>query len=118
MKPVNVSFASKEEEHKWIKHEAVDPSGKIRPQDYLAAFWIYSKDVKEYPVKKEGVEVIMYLVGGGYITGEFLKSVDQSKHDLRRRLISVMSVRPPARSESSIRYIPHDPHSHPRRKLS
>ena len=68
MQPTNAAFASKEEEHKWIQDEAVDPAGIIRPQDYLAAFWIKSTSGKK-EAQSGGIEVIMYLVGGGYITG-------------------------------------------------
>jgi len=70
MTSVNAAFSSKEEEERWIQDEAVDPAGIIRPQDYLAAFWIKSKMVKGEP-KQCGIEVVMYLVGGGYITGRF-----------------------------------------------
>lgn len=69
MQPTNAAFSSKEEESKWIQDEAVDPAGLIRPQDNLAAFWIRSKSAKEEP-RKEGIEVVLYLVGGGYITGK------------------------------------------------
>lgn len=69
MQPVNAAFASKEEEGKWIKEEAIDPAGIIKSQDYLAAFWIRSKNPKQES-KKDGIEVVMYLVGGGYITGK------------------------------------------------
>lgn len=69
IQPVNACFSSKEEEDKWISDGAVDPAGIIKPQDYLAAFWIRSKAPKE-EAKKDGIEVVMYLVGGGYITGE------------------------------------------------
>lgn len=68
MQPTNAAFASKEEEEKWMKDEAVDPAGISRPQQYLAGFWIKSNDVKD-DHREGGIEVVMYLVGGGYITG-------------------------------------------------
>lgn len=74
MQPVNAAFASRNEECKWIQDEAVDPAGIIRPQEYLAAFWIKSTSVKKEP-QQGGIEVVMYLVGGGYITGQMLPQV-------------------------------------------
>lgn len=73
IQPTNAAFSSKEEEDKWIQDESVDPAGLIRPQDYLAAFWIKSNNIKKEP-QQGGIEVVMYLVGGGYITGALQSS--------------------------------------------
>lgn len=69
MQPVNVSFANKQEEQKWVQDEAVDPAGRIMPQGYLAAFWIRSKVALQSTPRETGLQVVLYLVGGGYITG-------------------------------------------------
>ena len=91
MRPVDLAFASKEEENRWITNEAVDPSGKIVPQEYLAGFWIKRKNTQAHrltsesqsmsedtpPVSNTGrgsPEVVLYLVGGGYITGHPLEA--------------------------------------------
>lgn len=69
MTPVDAAFLDEHQEAKWIQDEAVDPAGIIRPQKYLPAFWIRSKAAKAESIEG-GTEVVMYLVGGGYITGE------------------------------------------------
>lgn len=74
IQPTNAAFPTEEEEEKWIQDEAVDPAGIIRPQDYLAAFWIKSNNVKKEP-QQGAIEVVMYLVGGGYITGTLALSL-------------------------------------------
>lgn len=85
MQPVDLAFASKEEENRWIGGEAVDPSGSIVPQKYLAGFWIRSKTkagpaptsttVESSAAKSSELpEVVLYLVGGGYITGHALEA--------------------------------------------
>lgn len=70
MDPFNAAFEDSEEERKWVKDEAVDPAGMIKSQDYLAAFWIRARGIVEKP-REDGIEVVMYLVGGGYITGTY-----------------------------------------------
>jgi acetyl esterase/lipase len=77
MKPVDLAFASKNEEKRWIKEEAVDPSGKIVPQKFLAGFWIKSKTASRPSMSsktRRQPEVVLYLVGGGYITGHPLEA--------------------------------------------
>ena len=70
MTAFNAGFPNKSEEKKWIQDEAIDPAGVIKPQEYLAAFWIRSNATTAEP-REGSIQVVMYLVGGGYITGDF-----------------------------------------------
>jgi hypothetical protein len=71
IEPINLAFENTTEEKLWIQDDAIDPRGKIVPQDYLAGFWIRRKGaLKAKPSVGKGIEVVLYAVGGGYITGE------------------------------------------------
>ena len=69
--PVDLSFASSDEGKLWIQDEAVDPAGIAMPQAHLPGFWIAAKSIKQAkPDRYENVQVVLYIVGGGYITGK------------------------------------------------
>lgn len=85
IEPVNLAFENAKEEKLWIQDDAIDPRGKIVPQDYLAGFWIRRKGAaKAKPTEGKGIEVVLYAVGGGYITGEYTAMLG------RRRLMSFL----------------------------
>lgn len=69
--PVDCAFASEREEGQWIRGAAHDPAGLVKPQRQLPGFWIRSNQCstgKEVDTQNS-VDVVLYLVGGGYITG-------------------------------------------------
>lgn len=73
MLPVDLSFQNSEEEKEWIQGDAIDPAGTILPQKKLPGFWITRTQPPIPPSTKEennSVEVVYYIVGGGYITGQ------------------------------------------------
>ena len=76
--PVDLSFASSDEGKLWIQDEAVDPAGIAMPQAHLPGFWVTAKDTTQAkPDQYEKVQIVLYIVGGGYITGKISLSCVQ-----------------------------------------
>lgn len=94
IEPVNLAFSDVQEERRWVQDEARDESGKIVSQEYLAGFWIkadhrssvaqasmnangrkfYENGHFHAPSSTREVQVVLYIVGGGYITGHPLEA--------------------------------------------
>ncbi|KAI5476298.1 lipase/esterase [Pseudohyphozyma bogoriensis] len=68
---VRVEEASPTGKEAWVEGEAVDPRGVVKPKE-VPLFWL-QRDVGDDDVgfrrAREGEKVVLYLVGGGYVTG-------------------------------------------------